>query len=448
MAFVHSWTEGLLTLGKTVFVRGTVSDVVAWQEKNSTSLHVAFVGDPARWAAEFGYLSDEIGSRRGSAYANAIQRIFGVDLRRDISSDIQLSEFLERLSGQVAGGSASIPFDYLHMNLLFSPGYPWPSDDDASKGFSYWSAKARKWITPERPPWLLPKPADTTDYKPIVNPCAVFPVVKQTASWPLWGRSSRKAGKAGDCGDLLVCHATTLKKDSGALVNRCGGFLFPSISVGCTPASSFGPITFVGHLGLVLEGLKPNKSKDPSCWVYDTDAWTAQTSDITGWISERLFEELHGHQDFSTGRNFWVLGSPKDVLVGPRDDGYTALETVKALAKAVRQRGAVFPPGLTKEEFETKSKSLRGTDGQYYYCEAKGRRVISLDEFPALIAPDSFEKVVYAFVKETGYAGRVILLPDTLGLAEDDYDEYKKYQWSWIVAQEIRSLAPGSEVLG
>lgn len=55
---------------------------------------------------------------------------------------------------------------------------------------------------------------------------------------------------------------------------------------------------------------------------------------------------------------------------------------------------------------------------------------------------------MYAFVKETGYAGRVILLPDTLGLAEDDYDEYKKYQWSWIVAQEIRSLAPGSEVLG
>ena len=447
-AFVHSWTEGLLTLGRSAFIRGTVSDVVAWQEKNSAKLHVAFVGDPLKWATEFGYLSEEIGSQRGSAYAYWIQNVFGVDLRREIDRDIQLADFLSRLEGQVSWYSGSRPFDDLAMNLLFSPGYPWPSDDDDSKGFSYWSAKAQKWITPERPPWLLDKPSDTTDYSPKVNPCAVFPVVEQQESWPLWGRSSRKAGKGGDCGDLLVCHATTLKKDSGALVHQCGGFLFPSISVGCTPASNFGPITFVGHLGLVLEGLKPNKSKNPSCWVYDTDAWTVQTPEITGWISERLFEELHGHQDFSTGRNFWILGPPKDVLTGRRDEGYTPLESVKALVKAVRSRGAVFPPGMTREEFEVKSKSLQGTDEQYYYCEAKGRRVISLDEFPALIAPDSYAKVVSAFVKETGYAGRVVLLPDTLNLAEDERDEYKKYQWSWIVAQEIRSLAPGVEVIG
>jgi len=379
-----------------------------------------------------------------------IKRVFNVDLSREIYADIQMSDFLDRLSGQVAGAFQSHPFDETSMTLLFEPGYPWPSDDDDSKGFSYWSAKSQKMISPERPSWLLPKPRDTTNYLPKVNPCLVFPAKTSDIQWPVWCRSKERKG----CGDLLVCHATTFKpetvKDTARIVRQCGGLLFPSISVGCTPASNFGPITFVGNLGLVLDGLKPNKSKYPACWVYDTDAWTSQTKEFVGEVAHRLFEELHGHENFAWGMHIWALGTPGYISGGPGGESIP-LESVKQLTKAVKLRGAVFPSGMTATEFKDTSERVSGTVDAYSYCEAKGRRVLSLDEFPALIAPSSYHDVVKVFVRESGYTGRVVFLPDTLNLAaaEEYSDEwkYKLYQWSWIVAGAIKAMFEPMDVI-
>ena len=64
LAFARAWSAALLAFGKVAFVRGTITDVVAWTDpvqfenprKSYMSLSVALVGDGMKVARAFGYL--------------------------------------------------------------------------------------------------------------------------------------------------------------------------------------------------------------------------------------------------------------------------------------------------------------------------------------------------------------------------------------------------------
>jgi len=474
LAFARAWSAALLAFGKQAFVRGTVTDVVAWADgggpRDYTMLRVAFVGDGQKVARAFGYFNAEggedldLGASTGPISYAAAKLLGAKEMARDLGRDkISLPDLLDRIHGQAAyefcdAHGIEMPFTETSTSWIIEPGYPWPTDDH--QGLVYWSAKKEKLITPERPAWLIPvedreHPGKT---KLGVNPCAVFPAEPQARGWPLWGRSGKQ--------DLIVSHSMTLlaapsavptlgpqfhKQVDTAIANirACGGLLFPSLAVGAIPSSNFGPITLVGHLGLALDGLKPLKERghDRTSWVYAHDAWTVTTGDLLGPVAERLFDELHGHEDYMCGYNIWSLGPPAELFGGP-SEGSTPLKTVRELVTAVARRSRSFKRHFSRQEFDLVNDGVAGTVDKYAYAEAKARRVISLDEFPFMIGPDTLKDQMRSFAKGVGYKGKVITLPDTLGVTDDlaDDRDYRLFQWSWLIADAIKKLAEPMEI--
>jgi hypothetical protein len=471
--FARDWTAALLTFGRAAFARGTISDVVAWtppgETKSYRSLHVALVGDALKIAREFGYLHapdediDMGAPARGIAYhIRGILRAPHTAEGIRYDSKIQLSDLLDRLGGQAAGEFAEHPFDETHVRLIIEPGYPWPLND--APGLVYWSAKSQKMVEPERPGWLIrvedrDEPSKT---KLGVNPCLVFPPEPRDREWPLWGRAGKQ--------DMIVTHSMSLlasKTDAAfpflgtpgshsykqtnvaaANIRACGGLLFPSLAVGPIPASNFGPISLVGHLGLILDGLTPfGRWASGTSWTYEHDAWTVNTSELMRDVSVRLFDELHGHEDFIYGYHIWTLGPPAELMGGP-SEGSSALRSFSKLATAMKRRSATFKRKMTEEQFAAANEKVAGTVDKYAYCEAKARRVITLSEFPYLVGPESLRERIESFARDVGYPGEVVLIHDSLGVADDmapDRD-YRLFQWSWIVADAIKKLAPPTDL--
>jgi hypothetical protein len=479
VGFVRDWTAALLAFGKAAFTRGTITDAVAWTDPRQfthptngyMSINVALVGDAVKVASAFGYFSAHGGEDLdlgipSPMLARAAREFLRADgLAQEFSSErgtkVSLADMLSRLGGQAPwefceSRGVELPFTEASMRLIIEPGYPWPENDQP--GIAYWSAKEKKIVHPERPAWLI-KVEERDEGKEVlgVNPCRVFPPEPSSSEWPLWG----VAGKQ----DIIVAHSMTLLptpdapafpflgkkayKETGAAIENvrdCGGLLFPSLSIGSIPASNFGPISLIGHLGLVLDGLKPYKARgrDATSWVYAHDAWTVSIGDLMREVSVRLFDELHGHEDYTYGYEIWSLGPPAELVSGGPSGGSTPINTVSALITAAKRRGASFKRGMTLEQFNATNEAVAGTVDKYAYCEAKGRRVVSLDEFPFMIGPDTLKEPMQAFAKGTGYKGKLIFLRDTLdvgaGRADEGYD-YRLFQWSWIVADAVKKLA-------
>lgn len=476
LAFARAWSAALLAFGKQAFVRGTISDVVAWNAaeppglKSYTDLRVAFVGDGLKVSRAFGYFSAEggenldMGAMPGPISYAAKSLLKAPEMARDVGRDkVGLSDLLQRLEGQgvyefCAAHGIELPFTETSMRLIIEPGYPWPRGD--APGLVYWSAKKGRLIEPERPAWLI-EVMDRDDMHAIgVNPCAVFPPEPQKRAWPLWARAGKQ--------DLIVAHSMTLlatpdapafpflgskfhKHTDAAIesIKTCGGLLFPSLSVGAIPASNFGPITLVGHLGLVLDGLKPFRERgERTSWVYAHDAWTVSTGELMRDVAIRLFDELHGHEDYVYGYHIWSIGPPSELFGGP-SEGSSPLNTVKELTTAMARRSRSFKRHFSREEFELVNDGVAGTVDKYIYCESKARRVISLDEFPFMVGPDTLADQMAAFAKGVGYRGKIVLVPDSIGVVEHentDEREYVMFQWSWLVADAIKKLGEPLEI--
>jgi hypothetical protein len=385
-------------------------------------------------------------------------------MAEDIDDKIGIPDLMSRISGQGAYEFADslgieMPFNEVKAWLIMDPGYPWSEEPGATESPSYWSAKKRKMIKPERPGWLInvvdPHGGEVAVG---VNPCAVFPAREPDRIWPIVGRASGV--------DVFVTHAMALLKSAtspfgtalgpqhhrkieGAIrgVQGCGGLLFPSLAIGPVPASNFGPIALVGHLGLVLDGLKPYRKRgtDAASWVYEHDAWTVTTGNMMSDVAVRLFDELHGHEDFTYGYHIWTTGVPSELFGGP-SRGSTPVSTTKQLVAAIKQRSSSFKRSLTEEQFAYVSKQVEGTVDKYFYCEAKARSVISLDEFPFMIGPDTLGAEMRMFAHGVGYKGQIVELPDTVGAGSENATDYELFQWSWIVADAIRALGDTMEI--
>lgn len=461
--FVAETGEKLLTFAKQIFTRGTVTDVVVWsrldREHDEFRLHVlywALVGDGLKFARQTGMLlaDEEEGGLRGATLDSALSRAFGtrVEMFR-WDPHVMAFDFLDRLSSAV-GQAAERPDDFEEQSFTFipEPGYPWPQDPRKSvEGFRYWSTRKGGFVTPERPGWLMALPDSVSDHASRwgVNPCRVFPPddSRTDPSGPVMGRLGNQ--------EVMVAHAMQLRTGAGGWhklldsairgVKDCGGLLFPSLSVGPVPATNFGPIVMVANLELVLNGLRPYRKRGVNpVWVYETDAWTITTGVLMGEVAGRLFEELHGHEDYLTG-SMWTIGPPPTVFGGPAELS-DPIDTTKKLGTSIKQRMRRWKRGMSAAQIAALSD--HGPDAKYAYCEAKAREVVALASFPYLIAPDSLREPVELFVKGVGYQGEVIYLPDDLGVgAHVDSDrEAELWEWSWRVADVVRDLRPIVEI--
>jgi hypothetical protein len=480
-AYSEALADKLLEFGKG-FTRGMFTDVLIWGEGHLepesmlaewgvetidlagsgdySRLNFAFVGDALKVALAFDVGMTYEGSRVSGRFLDVLgYRVFGVKDFADFKyqHEVQLADFLDRLAGMGIGQWQEHPFTEVRGVFIPEPGYPWP-DDKAATESTFYSAKARKWLTKERPAWLI----DVEDREQAghmvlgVNPCLVFPPedTKVNVNGPVYGTL---AGSG-----VMVAHSMTLlpADDVGGYkfhkhvdlavesIKACGGLLFPSLSVGPIPASDFGPITLVAPLALVLTALKPYtiRKRNPA-WVYASDAWTLGTSEFMRGVARRLFEEFHGHEDYIYGNHIWALGPPGEVFSGPKEGGNRPFKTTKELGRALKRRMANWKPAMGREVFDEMNERLAGTDAKYAYGEAKAREVVTLDTFPYLLAPETLREEVDYFVNGIGYGGEVIFLPDEYGVVNNEEDlKYSLYLWAWKLAEVVKGLRPVIEI--
>lgn len=453
---VERVTAGLLKFAGS-FGRGPFTDVYAWidEARNWSRLNIALVGNPLGVSAAFGMLAEGGESRvSASMIDRALRSALDVEESgfEHVRGPVSLPDLLDRIGAQTvyAMDDGIEPFTEADLTFIAEPGFPWGDDD---KPIRYWSAKHRAWITPKRPAWLIDvEDRDERGKTQLgVNPCVIFaPDKKYTppdANAPVFGRvfSGRANGVT-----MMVAHSMDLERRADldatiAGIRSCGGMLFPSLSVGPIPASNFGPICLVGTLDLVLRNLKPYRTRGSrDAWVYDTDSWTVNTRDSMGWVARRLFEELHGHEDWAYGNHMWILGPPGEFHGGPRGE-QTPVETVSALANSLKRRMKPWHEGMTMEEMIATDARLGGTDEKYAYCEAKSRDVVPMSEFPYLIAPHEMKPVVDRFVKGVGYEGEVILAKGEaawrmLSSTHAPQRDYALFRWAWRVAEIVHGL--------
>ena len=469
LGFVSGFTRDLLKALQALG-RGLATDVFAWAEprtkRNYRGLNIAFVGDAQKVGLLFGAIGER-GGLRGDFVTNMLGPL-GFDPRSFRSNDeVNLPDFLSRggniIDDWMKKHGVEFPFDESSWRFIPSPGFPWPYSnesqqlyDEAFGGFSYWSAKNGEQVAPRRPGWLIDvmyrgSGENAEVLHRGVDPCIVFPP-DATIDVDHGVMGEFPNGQA-----MMVAHSMELA-DRGAFalqhrqldtaiegIKRCGGLLFPSLSVGPVPASNFGPVSLIGRLGLVLNSLRPyKKPRKILSWVYDTDAWTGGTGDFMNAIAVKLFDEFHGHESYEYneyGAAIWALGPPRPAP-GGADPGKLSLETTKALGAAILRRMRPFERDLSESEFKALTESLAGTGRQYGYCEAKVREVVRLDEFPYMVAPESMRATVKTFVSGVGYRGKVLFVKWDIPDRDSGDREYALYEWAWIVADVVRSLEP------
>lgn len=449
-------TSGLLEFGGR-FTRGTFPDVYAWFSegpRDYSQLTIALLGNALKVSAMFGMLGgDGVPLIQPRWISDNLKHVFKLkESGFEYDHSVGLPDFLDKLGGQTLGMiDAPDPFTETSVVFMADPGYPWGEKDEP---ITYWSAKKRRWVTPERPAWLV-QVEDQDDPKKMrlgVNPCAIFPPdeSKTAPGGAVFGRA--KGGV-----EIMVAHSMTLAEQSGKgsrfhkfgdvaveNIKACGGLLFPSLSVGPVPASNFGPISLIAHLDLVLGALKPyrGRGRNPA-WVYDTDAWTVGTGELMKYVAAQLFDELHQGDDWMYGRHMWVLGPPGELHGGPKGD-QTPLDTTSQLVRGIKRRMKPWHRDLDVSEFNVTDTELAGTDAKYAYCEAKTREVVRLDEFPYIVAPETYRERVESFANGLDYRGEIILLPDEYDMltAEEVGDNFTMYSWAWQVADAVKKLRP------
>lgn len=431
--------ELLLAFGSH-FTRGTFTNAYVWVEQQGSKwsrISAALVGNPLKIGLAFGYMpptdEDREHGAPGRFLDHVARRVFGPD--EDIfryERSVHLAEFLQRLADALPGEA--------WLTVIPEPGYPWPAD-------WYWDAKKARVVAPPPPAWLIEVEDRMNPGKKIpgVDPCLFFPAE------PTPARANDPV--MGDLGGMPLMAAHSIALDwSGAdnpyerarSIRDCGGFLFPSLSVGPVPAANFGYGCFVARLGLVLDSLKPYRPRggERSVWVFPTDVWTGTVRNFVNTMAHELFDELHGHDDYTYGYGFAVLGTPRVEFGGPAG-GAVALDRVSQLKTALRRRMKPWLRVKTLEEFEALEEAVSGTDAKYAYCEAKARSVIALSEFPYFVVPSDMHGPAENWAAEAGYKGEIVAVDWKSRHSTVDLDaQWNQWQWGLRVAQVVRELRP------
>jgi len=408
-----------------------------WGAGRYVSIHGALVGSARKVAAYFGHMATmneehEFGMS-GQVLDHIARRVFGADA--DIfryERRVHLAEFLQRL--------ANLMPEEATLTFIPDGGYPWPVD-------RYWNARLERFVRPKEPAGLIHVPSreNPTKTELGLDPCTVFEADRDT---PVSPYDPVMGSLGGD--PLMAAHSMDLHEGptmaNAPKIRQCGGLLFPSLSVGPVPASNFGHACLVARLSLVLDGLKPYRKRgtEEQVWIYPTDVWTGTVTQFMTSMASDLFDELHGHADYVYGHGLTVLGIPAVEYGGP-SGGAEAFDSTSQLKRTLKKRMVRWMRVCNEREFEELAHELGGTGAYYAYCEAKGRTVVSLSEFPYLIVPDWMRDKAEHWAQAAGFEGQIVApqWPYTLDRGGGSWD---MWQWALKVSETVAGLRPVVEV--
>lgn len=456
----------LLSYGRNMFGRA-IEDVFAWRVKHTTVF--AFRGSP--WDIVNRVLgSFPIRERRPHGIEMLAARILGVEQRIEhghpspqfTSSGEELSqaEFFEMLEGI---GASFIEMDgsqVCSVTILPYPGVPMTRDGQT---LSYFSAAEKKWIVAgSKPRWVIARDPSklTPEEKRETTQSVDWCKLARTATMP--ADFHQRFGYAyADGFALIAAHSVgeaLFEEEANKGISRCGGLIFPSLSVGAVPASNFGMISIVFDPRTVLNSLSPFRLKrgtPPDFVVYETDTWTPNTREILGSYSRRTFLELSGNEEFSS-----YYRQPGALLsLGPwsfaSNQRSAPLRSVEEVIREAKKRARAWPRGMTLHELEQKKAEFIGKKEQYGYLEAKALGVVPIAWASAVAAPRRLLSRTVRYLERFGFSGDAIEVPvskaDQGLLVSYSVDnsaraDIARMEYAWRVSDAILSQTTGIDI--
>jgi len=457
--------DKLFVIGKELFPRGTVKDVVVWDAPSGT--RAAWVMDPRRMRAA-GIDHEGHVPFRG-AYAASVFERHGVRAETlKYEREMVMGDFLPRASNEFYDFDEGVT-----ITIIPEPGYPWPAPD------GYYSAKLGRVVRSDRPGWLLPE--DVVDEgrginSPGIELCRMFPPRLDADLGATVARYGR-----GDDDFFLVTHAMgTIEgmtrygsiegvagwEENARKVMECGGLLFPSMAIGPIPATNFGVGVLIADVGVVLNSLKPylKRGKLPPAAIYSSDAWSGRTASFLTDTAVAAFEQMHGHSDYIyyTELNIWPLGAPRAWALSGPGELAEEVHRVATLKRELKERFQQWTRDLSPEETEALMEHVALTKARYGYLEAKANGVMQLSEFPLAAIPPQQEEGFRRFLDITGFEGQLLVveLPDEIlevmnpswNLAGMTLEKrtavqtWAQMQYGWHVADAVRGAGQELEL--
>lgn len=439
-------------------------DVLIWYSR--TGINVAFKGDALRMElVSFGNKLDRNKEEHleTPGYTSRIKRSLISSL--DVDDVPAIDGDYEHITN-VRDGIEGAIFDFLHSHgeleedinwtLMPNQGNPWNIGD--SKTY-YYSASKKKVLEGYSPKDIYEITIDNEKYI-AVNVCSVVP--KFTAN------KSAIVGVCQDGTNIFASHTltatrydpesesietkwttagfnveTNLKIDN---ISKCGGFIFPSLAVGPVAANTFGKITLVSYLDFVLSSLRPYRTKK-GAWpvtVYDTDAWTARTTEIVSQQASELFDQLTGDwriPEYSYQLHFLVLGPKVTDEAGPSEA--KAIRDTKKLQALIKRRIKAWGRNATENSLRKAIENDKRN--QYPYLEVKINGVYSLKSFPLAVIEKQQYEISKQFLNAIGWNGDLITIDESAGIHYRSNPvggfSLELLRYSWLVHDAVVAYA-------
>lgn len=374
------------------------------------------------------------------------------------SLDMSTGEYFEMLD------SISVEFlDFDPSRLLSVTCLPYPGVPMTKQGktLPYFSVAKKRMIEPSATPrWVIDNTRYTdfsmNEQKPSgksVDLC----LIARTAEAPphvarRFGYAIRKHTP------LLFAHSVNealFTKEAREGLERCGGLIFPSLSVGVVPASNFGTISMIFDPRTVIHSLAPyrkRRSSPPDFMLYETDTWTPGTSELLGSYAKETFDELSGNADFSSYyRKEGVLRS-----IGPwglsNDAGTRTIHSVSEMFRVAQRRAKAWPRGLSEEQFHARVQQYAGSKEQYGYLEAKALCTVPIGWLSAVAAPRSLLRRTVAHLRSLGFEGSAIEVPlsaeedralDPQFIVHNEATDQLRFEYAWRVSDAVYRQTSG-----
>lgn len=212
---------------------------------------------------------------------------------------------------------------------------------------------------------------------------------------------------------LFLSHGVTL--EGLEEVDRCGGFLWPSIALTWRVPEGYGDVVFLADTQLLPEILKPSgkPSNHKHLYLAGTDIWSPTAKDLAK-TQAQIAKQMRGESDRGLQSDLLLSGASKanwDNLVGTfsyvgNDAKATdRIETRSALVKAMRAILDEHTHGPDPYTYPEERHRRYQASYRYPYAEMKVVGVVKPSSMVACLYPKSMARKVHAMLDKIGFQG-------------------------------------------
>jgi hypothetical protein len=223
---------------------------------------------------------------------------------------------------------------------------------------------------------------------------------------------------------LFVSHGVAY--ESFRAIEKCGGFMWPSLAVTWRLPPAYGDIVFLADQSVLTSTLKPRGRRDLA--LFPSDVWTWTASEILSWEKAVNFELRGDFRWWANQRDredggWGIRGVQADLLYCRRtaediarqhigDSWQDRVKSVPALVKRIKRLLHIYKDYGTPYEYEDEDvdrpdiRARYGSEAAYPYLELKAAGMVRPSDMVLCAYPRTRRVRVERFLDRVGFRGR------------------------------------------